>query len=108
MSESLTDRYCTINATIDVAKMQENGLDDLQGKITEKLPEKPNEAIGYRGAKSLEWKINSAIFVFTFEGYLTETYYKLFRGGYESDNIRETQQATNQNSFKKKKKCVMC
>lgn len=83
MSESLTDRYCTINATIDVTKMQENGLDDLLGKITERLPEKPNEAIGYRGAKSLEWKINSAIFVFTFEGYLTETYYKLFRGGYE-------------------------
>lgn len=83
MSQSLTDPTCSLTAIIDSEVINENGFDYIQKEIGTYIPKVSEDVENLKRLVKLEWKINSATFVYHFTGNQINTYYKLLSGGYD-------------------------
>lgn len=74
---------CFYGATLD-AEAFKDGTKSYEGildKLQELLPK------GFVRKDSLEWKVKSVSFVYNFQGYHIQQYYKMLRSGYDLDNL---------------------
>lgn len=81
--EPSSNYNCTINMTVDAKRFERDGQYDFSMvllKINEYLPE------GWE--RKLDWKLQSASFVYAFQGYHIRDYFQFLKSGYDLKNIR--------------------
>lgn len=80
--EPSSNYNCTINVTVDAKRFERKGKYDFSMvllKIKEYLPED--------WERKLDWKLQSASFVYVFQGYHIRDYYQFLKSGYDLKNM---------------------